>query len=449
MTQDGGGGRHISGSILSVGASRAATLVAVALTSIVVTRLLGAAGIGTYAISFSLLFIFTVVFELGIGQGTAYFVGRDEWGGAPLARGVIRACLTLAVPGAAAMLAGFALFGDVVPGMDWPMAVALAVALPFSLLWRVGPQAALAQEQFELFALFDSSTALLACPLSIAGALIADTTGAVIGLAAATVISGVAVAVWLLAASSRSGGSLSPPRGLRGVFSFGSRAWVSELLQQINLRADLILLGAYAGAAQSGIYSIALSTTSIAWILTQAFAISTLPRSARLHAASERDDAATGRRDDADSRLMRHTVLVIPVVAVGEILLLLIGIPLFYGSGFHRSIDLGLILLPGSLVLGVGLAALAILLGRGRAGLVLRVGLLVVPPTVIAYMLAAPDGGATAVAIVSSASYFVYSVLGVIALRYATGMGYATLLAPGRSDVMDYRRAIGRLGRGS
>lgn len=433
--------RPISGSIFSVGASRAATLVAVALTSIVITRLLGAAGIGTYAISFSLLFIFTVLFEIGLGQGTAYFAGRDEWGGAPLGRGVIGSCLGLAVPGAVAMLGGFALFGDVVPGMTWPMAIALALALPFSLLWRVGPQAALAQERFEVFAFFDSSPALLALPLSIAGALLADTPGAVIGGALAMSLSGAMVAAWLLIGSNRDESPVHPPRGLRAVISFGSRAWGSELLQQVNLRADLILVGAYAGAAEGGVYSIALSTTSIAWILTQAFAISALPRSARRHAASERDSADAVQRDAGDARLMRHTVLVIPAVAVAEALLLAIGIPLLYGSDFHRSIELGFILLPGSLVLGVGLSALAILLGRGRGNLVLRVGLAVIPATVAAYLLAAPSGGATAVAIISSASYLVYSVIAVTALCFATGLPTRSLLVPGASDVGDYRIA--------
>src|SRR5262249_23021908 len=47
------GRRHLAGSIFSVGLSRGLTLVAVAVTSIVITRMLGASGIGTYAISFA------------------------------------------------------------------------------------------------------------------------------------------------------------------------------------------------------------------------------------------------------------------------------------------------------------------------------------------------------------------------------------------------------------
>ena len=117
---------------------------AIALTSVAITRLLGAAGIGAYSISAALLFVFGVLFELGLPQALAYYAGREEWSGRPLARGAIGLCFALSLPGAAAMIGGYALFGGSLPEITWPMAIALAAALPFFLLWRVGPQAALA-----------------------------------------------------------------------------------------------------------------------------------------------------------------------------------------------------------------------------------------------------------------------------------------------------------------
>ncbi len=431
--------RHLSGSILSVGASRAASLVAVALTSVVITRLLGAAGIGAYSIAAALLFVFGVLFELGLPQALAYHAGREEWSGRPLARGAIGLCFALAVPGAAAMLAGFALFGDAIPEIDWPMAVALAAALPFFLLWRIVPQAALGGERFETFALLDSSPALLACPISIGAAALAGIEGAVIGFAASTILSGTLIASWLVRQSGGSRDEASPPGGARAVLSYGARAWASELLTQINLRLDLVLLGAYAGAAATGVYSVALSTTAVAWLLMAAFAISALPRSARLHAEHGRAALTAADRDAGDARTIRHTVLVIPAVAAGELLLLAVGIPLFYGGGFDRSIVLGLILLPGSLLLGVGMAAVAIMLGRGHTRPVLKIGLAVVPATVAAYLLSIPSGGSTAAAVVSSASYAIYAALAVAALSRVTDLGGAELLRPRRADVDDYR----------
>jgi O-antigen/teichoic acid export membrane protein len=444
--------RHLSGSILSVGASRGASLVAIALTSVVVTRLLGAAGIGAYSIGAALLLVFTVVFELGMPQALAYYAGRGEWSGKPLARGTVGACFLLAIPGALAMITGFALFGGLVPAISWPMAAALTAALPFSLLWRIGPQAALAQERFEAFALLDSSLALLACPVSIAGAALGGTEGAVIGFAASVVLSGTAIAAWLAAQSRQASQAASPPGGARAVLAYGTRAWMSELLTQVNLRADLVLVGAYVGATEAGVYSVALSTTSIAWVLTAAFAISALPRSARLHAEHGRAALGAAERDSSDARTIRHTVLVIPAVAIAELALLAIGIPLFYGDVFHRSVGLGLILLPGSLMLGVGMAAVAVLLGRGETSRVLWVGLAVVPATIAAYAIAIPaSGDATGAAIVSTVSYAAYAALALLALHRVSGLRGRELLLPRRADLDDYRsltrRSIERISR--
>lgn len=431
--------RHLAGSILSVGASRGTSLAVIAVTSIIVARMLGAAGIGTYAISHALLFVFTVLCELGLPQALAYYAGRDEWSGGPLARGIIGASFALAAPGVVLALVCFALLGDSVPGMTWPMAIALAFALPFSLLWRIGPQAALAQERFEDFALLDASPALLLCPASIIGAAINDTQGAVIGLAVATIGSGIAVILWLRRAAQATATDLSPPGGVRAVLGFGMPAWGSELLMQLNLRVDLVLVGVYAGAAAGGVYSIALSVTSIAWTVMAAFAISVLPRSARLQAHSERDLIEITERHASDARTTRHTVLAMAPMGVAILILLTIGIPLLYGDQFNRSVGLGLILLPGSLLLGLGMAAVAILLAGGETRRVLRICLAVVPAAVVAYALAIPPGGETAAAIVASASYTAFTAVAVIALRAASGIGAREMLIPRRSDLMDYR----------
>ena len=147
--------------------------------------------------------------------------------------------------------------------------------------------------------------------------------------------------------------------------------------------------------------------------------------------------------------MTRHAVLFVPAVAIGILLLLTVGIPLFYGAAFHRSIGLGLILLPGSLLLGLGMVAIAILLGRGETARVLRVCLLVVPATVVACLVAIPAGGATAAAIVSSASYLAFTLVAVLQLGAASGLTGRELLLPRRADLGDYRslasRGIARL----
>lgn len=440
--------RHLSASILSLATSYGTALVAIALTSVLIARLLGSSGIGVYAIASALLWLSAILFDLGIGQGTAYYVARREWRGSDMSLGVVRACAVLGGIGAGATLLAFELLGHLVPGMDWLMAGALAAAIPFALVWRIAPQAALADERFELFALFNSFPALLACPLSVGLALIGGVTWAVVGLAVAFVLTGSVIAVWLLREGHRQRAeSRSPAGGTLAVVSFGARAWLSELLQQLNLRADLIMLGAFAGAAASGVYSVALATTGIAWQLTEALAVSVLPRSARLHAESERKEIRSADRDQSDSRVMRHAVLAIPAIATLELLLLLVGIPIFYGPGFHGSIGLGLILLVGSLAFGVGRTALAVVLARGFPNRLVVVGLAVVPASLVAYVLVLPTAGATGAAVVSTCSYLAYSLIGVGFMRATTGIHISAILLPRRFDLDDYRVSLQNLRR--
>jgi O-antigen/teichoic acid export membrane protein len=221
---------------------------------------------------------------------------------------------------------------------------------------------------------------------------------------------------------------------------------------QLNLRVDLILVGAYAGAGDGGVYSVALSTTSIAWTVMAAFAVSALPRSARLQARSERAQIDLSERHASDARVTRHAVLAMPAVGAAIALLLIVAVPILYGEEFERSVELGLILLPGSLLLGLGTAAVAILLAGGEAGRVIRTGLAVVPATVVAYLLAIPAGGATAAAIVASISYAAFTAIAIAELRAASGTPLSELVLPRRADLADYAglasAALTRLGGG-
>ena len=138
--------------------------------------------------------------------------------------------------------------------------------------------------------------------------------------------------------------------------------------------------------------------------------------------------------------VVRHAVLAMPAITAVESLLLLIGIPLLYGAGFHASIGLGLILLGGSLAFGVGRTALAVVLARGFPNRLVVVGLAVVPASLVAYVLVLPTAGATGAAVVSTCSYLVYALIGVAFLHARdNGIHFSAILVPRAFDLDDYR----------
>jgi O-antigen/teichoic acid export membrane protein len=142
-------------------------------------------------------------------------------------------------------------------------------------------------------------------------------------------------------------------------------------------------------------------------------------------------------------------LIVLPTIALLVILVLLV--PLIYGSAFDRSVTLGFILIPGVAVAGVAKVASAVSSGRGFPRYALYTTALTVPATVSLYLLLIPAFHATGAAVASSISYTLTTVLTVYYFERATSIKLRAALIPARSDLVDYldalRSARARLGR--
>jgi O-antigen/teichoic acid export membrane protein len=134
---------------------------------------------------------------------------------------------------------------------------------------------------------------------------------------------------------------------------------------------------------------------------------------------------------------VRHSVVVSVAASLAVIPLLAIA-PLLWGPDFGRTVELGLILVPGVALLGVGRVMVAAFTGSGAANQALIVGLVSFPLSFVAFLLVIPDHGTTGAAIVSCCTYAVASVLSAVLFFRSTGAPVAEALAPRRSDLRDY-----------
>ena len=155
-------------------------------------------------------------------------------------------------------------------------------------------------------------------------------------------------------------------RRLRTVLGFGIRSWGSEVLRYSNMRLDIFFVAAYASAADVGKYSVAVTVSGIGLILPSALSTAVMPRTALLSGATASREAPLVDADLSDARACRYTVLMLPLTAAAVAVLLLVGVPVFYGSEFTDTVELGFILLPGVLLLGVSQVMTSIVQGRGR-----------------------------------------------------------------------------------
>jgi O-antigen/teichoic acid export membrane protein len=228
--------------------------------------------------------------------------------------------------------------------------------------------------------------------------------------------------------------------------ALGARTWVNDLFQLVNLRPDLFILNAYATTADTGVYAVALSITSAGFILSQSLATVVLPRSASLESfESVGEGAPLGQHTAASA--VRHSVLV-SLAAVAALGLLLLAVPAIWGADFGKTVDYGLIMLPGVALLGVGRVMVASFTGRGHRHYALAVGVVSFPVTIIAYLLVIPEAGTTGAAIVTSVSYLLAAGLSALLFFSTVRTSLRETLIPTRADMRDYKRFVARL-RGS
>src|SRR5262249_55184622 len=228
--------------------------------------------------------------------------------------------------------------------------------------------------------------------------------------AAGWAMGGVISTAWGLRHARRSEAAEGPDHGLREAGGFGARAWVNDLFQLINVRPDLFILSAYFGTADTGVYAVALSITSLVWVVSQPLASVVLPRTALVSTAAAEPGIGPPTIPAAQqAAAVRHSVLVSACAALMVVVVLALS-PLIWRGGFDRTLTLGLILLPGVALLGVGRVMVAAFTGRGAANHALLVGVVSFPLTLIAFLLVIPDHGDTGAAIVSCCSYALAAV---------------------------------------
>ena len=83
--------------------------------------------------------------------------------------------------------------------------------------------------------------------------------------------------------------SCRTPARLREAFRFGLLAWGGNLLQQLNYRFDVLILGAYAAASDVGLDRRPSTSTGVrfVWVLPHGLQMVIFPRTASLDAATQ------------------------------------------------------------------------------------------------------------------------------------------------------------------
>jgi O-antigen/teichoic acid export membrane protein len=433
--------RHLgAGAALSV-VAQGGPLLAAGVLSIVLARTIGPSGNGRYVLLATLVGITSMVVSLGLHAGITYEVSRGLWSVADAFRTSYRIALVAGCVGIVGAYAFYALTRETVfGGIETDVALLALASLPPVIAYEYGAAILLARERYEGYTTMLSVHAAVLLVVGAGLAVPYGLPGAIVGLPASALL-GAALGAWLLGSEARQDAVEKQTGSLARAVRFGLQSWGANLLQQVNYRFDVVILGGFAAASDVGVYSVALTLTGIAWVLPQAMQIVVFPRAASLDASFAEGEISSAQSDEAIAKTIRHGVLLTLPTALVVSILLLLAVPLIYGGAFADTTPLGFIMLPGVLLLGVSKILGSVIAGRGFPRFALYAGAITVPLTLGLYFALIPPFDAWGAAVGSSVSYSLSALLGLVFFQRVTRIGVRQAFMPTREDIGDYRSA--------
>lgn len=383
-------------------AARIVALLALTVATILVAHAGGPKLLGELTLLRVLPGLAGVLVSCGLPSAAPYFLASREYATLPRLRSTLFA-LTLA--GALAASACWLILSPVLHSLffrPWHMGVVLAAAVPvFSQLWVAAGKAFLQGEndmRAANIAIGAEEVAFLPVYLALLP-ILHGTALLMTALVGADVLVTAGIAVRLARRGFLRGWQRPDRRLGAEICRYGLRGQVGGMLSLINLRLDVVILGALVGPATLGVYAVASKYAELLRLPGLAVTYVLYPRLA------ERDRAAAGR--DVAALMPRAfvlTVLAAIPLAAGVPLL-----PLVYGPEFAGAMLPAYILLFG--LIGEGVAGLvsAYLYGVGRPGansIALGVSVVV---TVGLDLALIPHYHAVGAAIASAAAYLTSS----------------------------------------
>jgi O-antigen/teichoic acid export membrane protein len=425
-------------------AAQIGAMVLSVLTGIVLARMLGPAGRGTFieatTLAGAILFSMT---NFGIELAASVLVAKDRTRVAQVHTLFVLACVGIAALLALALTLGFDFVREyVVAGIGPGSLIALAIALPFwnYLFGCYGILIGLGRIRTR--ALFDLGLNLVQNAVVI-GVLTArgkdDVEGTVRILVMCfygIIVAGSLAMHAMLLAKERLW-AIPDRSTFRQFYEYGFWVYIGNMGASFTERVDQYFVARPQNDALFGVYSVATSLTARTRVFPQALSRSAYPRicslpqpeAARLVAACFRQMLALGLL------LICGGLLVSPLI------------PILYGWEFSAAILPFIIFLVGRLFSNCSWMLANYFTGHlARPKIASYVNWGILPLQAVLAFIAMQIGGITAVALVTSGTYFlVFAAFLVLFLRWQDTVGAKELLLLGKQDIAPWKALVGRI----
>ena len=380
---------------------------------IIVAHWLGAEGVGQLAVINVAVATVVQLGSFGLPSSNTYFIAQDQ---THLRAAAINSLLFAVATGTilALVLSAIASFRPDWFGFSPNLIRIAALSIPFQLITLIGLNILLAVGKIREFNLLDLAgqsfvliNAALVLLLLKRGLETLVTLNTLASILVALVIAVLLVMSAKTLAHSKWRADIAL---LRRMIFYGLKFHVSILAGAIIIRADLLVVNHFRGAAEAGVYSVASQFALLLMLLPGVIATLLFPR-----VTTEQDV-----RGETTCLVSRYTTFVMFLCCLAAVPFSLL-LPLIYGQAFADATKLLLILLPG--VYLIGLESVLVqhfnALGLPRAIPLYWVVTLILNLVLVFALV--PRFGAQGAAIASTISYA--AIFALVALHFHTSTG--------------------------
>jgi O-antigen/teichoic acid export membrane protein len=393
-------------------------------------RLLGPAGRGEYSL---LLLLPTTLFalgQLGLPSALTYFAGSGRSVG-PLIVAATIVGGTLAVVLVAGSLVALptlqpVLFAAAPLGLLQLATVALPIQLATSFFGSILWGRQLVRPYSRVLA--SQSVGWLLAVILLVGVIGMGVVGALTAYLFVTGLGAIAVVLLVLRERSpaASDETAAGPVQIGALLGYGLRLYPAGLTTFLSYRADLFLLSALRGdAAAIGLYALAVSLAEITFQVPDSVATLFYPRVA----GAERAEA-----DQLAPSIARFTLLLTGIAALALIPMAWLAIRIVL-PGFEGSLLPFLLLLPGTVALGLSKVLSGYISGLGRPEPVGVIAIVALGVNLAVNLFLIPPLGIAGAALASMISYSLHATLTVWLASRLSGARVLDFVTPGRAEI--------------
>ncbi len=204
---------------------------------------------------------------------------------------------------------------------------------------------------------------------------------------------------------------------------FSSMAYIGNVATFLNYKLDFWIVNEYCGKSQLGIYSLAAQLSQLLWLLPSAVA------SVLYSYASKYSE-----KDAVQYTLRLKQLAFYSTILLGAVGLLLayFFIPILYGSEFSEAFNLMMIFIIGVIPFSIPIVNAGFFAARGNFKVSFVISVVIFMISSVIYFILIPKWGLYGGAVASAAIYFIASIMSEVWFCKTYNISYLNIISPDR-----------------